>query len=506
MFLISGCTSLCAASFLSKGGIIMAVLDELQPQRVFYYFEEICKIPHGSYHVEDLAKYIVTVAKSLNLLVKEDKYHNILIKKPASPGYENAPAIILQGHMDMVCEKEDGVQHDFLVDGLMLEKNEEYVYAAGTTLGGDDGIALAYGLAILEDNTLKHPPLEVLFTSEEEVGMNGAIGFDISSVSGNYLINLDSEEEGIVLISSAGGESVTLSKTVAYEEPKGVAYQLMVSGLAGGHSGADIHLGKANANVLLARVLSDLSEEYEIRIANIHGGSKHNAIPQQAECIVYLKGDNAWKGMELVKEAQQLFQKEYEKVESSIKVTLCLLKEAQCKAYSMEFSKELIELLYIVPDGVYAMSNDMQGLVESSENFAVISEEKEQISLLFSLRSQNTKGLEQMKKELQQISEKTDFKMTLDSWYPSWEYEPNSKLRELLLSCYEEQYHKKMRVEAIHAGLECGILASKKKLDIISIGPDILGIHTPRERLNIASTKRTYELLVSLLERCIELK
>lgn len=498
------------------------VLEGLEPAKVFSFFEEICSIPHGSYHVDAISDYLVEFAMKRGLFVIQDEEKNVLIKKPASIGMEQAPAVILQGHMDMVCEKEPDFDFDFLKDGLRLMVQGDDITAEGTTLGGDDGIAVAYALAILDDDTIVHPALEVVLTTQEEVGMEGAFGFDVSHLQGKYLINIDSEEEGTVLSSCAGGVNLTARYPLSYGKPKGICFDLTIHGLKGGHSGADIHLGRGNAITLLFRLLDYFfTKDISFQLAYLEGGGKSNAIPRKSMAGIYIdKADQAI--METaVEEFLSKVRQEFAGREDEIYVDVSSCEQQYERVYDDLPAKLLVRTMSHIADGVYRMSKDIKGLVETSSNLGILSAKEEAVDLVFSLRSSVEKELNELLHELRQymldaaasfieVYGKDRIKtfspvIEESNRYPGWQYKKDSKLRKLVCQIYEEQNHEPMKIEAIHAGLECGIFASRMDVDIVSIGPDILDIHTPKETLKIASTRRMYELLLEVLKRMGEL-
>lgn len=497
------------------------VLQGIEPVKVFSFFEEICAIPHGSYHVDAISDYLVEFAKTRGLFVIQDKEKNVLIKKPASIGMEQAPAVILQGHMDMVCEKEQDIDFDFLKEGLRLKVQGDDVTAEGTTLGGDDGIAVAYALAILDDDTIVHPALEVVITTQEEVGMEGAFGFDVSLLQGRYLINIDSEEEGTVLTSCAGGVTVTAEYPLLYDKPEGSCFEITIHGLRGGHSGADIHLGRANAIVLLFRLLDKLyTKNIAYQIAYMTGGGKSNAIPRKSMAGIYIAEEDRADVEAAIEEFLGQVREEFAGREEEIYVAFSPSEQQYDRVYADSTAKRLVAVMSRIRDGVYRMSEDVEGLVETSFNLGILSEEESMVRAVFSLRSSVETELDGLVHKLREtiLGDTAAYGEVYEeegqSWipvvkessrYPGWQYNKNSPLRQLLCRVYEEQYHKPMKEEAIHAGLECGIFASRMDVDIVSIGPDILDIHTPQETLKIASTKRTYELVLEVLKRMGEL-
>lgn len=488
----------------------MRILGNLNPVRVFYYFEELCKIPHGSYNTKAISDYCVTIAKELGLEVRQDNWNNVIIKKPASKGCENAPVMMIQGHLDMVCETDTDVMHDFETEGLELMIQNGFVTANGTTLGGDDGIAVAMGLAILEDNSILHPPLEVVFTTEEEVGMDGALGLDTSDLKASYLLNLDSEDEGVLTVSCAGGSTMELHRTYKPEIMQGIPCKLTVSGLLGGHSGVEIQNGRANSNKLMAQVLAGMNDAITYRLSSIDGGKKHNAIPRETiACIVLESEQEFQKAASVIDRYQQLFQEAYADSDAGIVLDLqsCgveyKVKNGHVEVLDMDTMNQVIQLLMIIPDGVQAMSQTIQGLPETSLNLGVLttSMETNEIYMEVSNRSSNFAGLKLLEEQIQYCATLSGFTWKNQSEYPGWSYRKDSLLQTTMIEIYRKMFQKDMKIEAIHAGLECGILASKMpELDIVSMGPDILDIHTPQERLSIESVQRTYAYVLAVLE------
>lgn len=488
----------------------MNILAGLEPSRVFYYFEMLCGIPHGSYHTKELSDYCVFVAKKLGLTVQQDEWMNVVIKKPASKGCENAPVLMLQGHLDMVCEKEPDSIHDFEKDGLQLLVQDGYVTAKKTTLGGDDGIAVAICLAILEDDTLQHPPLEIVLTTEEEVGMEGAIHLDTTDLEAEYLINLDSEEEGVLTAGCAGGSTLELHLPYTEKTVSGLPYTVTISGLAGGHSGVEIQKGRANSNRLMGQLLTKLSETTNYELCFVNGGKKHNVIPNRTTAgLVFPDSDAIIQAEGIVSHMQTLFTQAYEDTEAGIQVKLEPMPQenktdTQVSVLDSETKTRLLYLMTVLPNGVQAMSQTVPGLPETSLNLGVLctrSGKDPEIYIEISNRSSNHAALVLLEQQLTVIGLAAGCTCQIQSAYPGWSYRKDSKLRELMLSIYRKLFKREMEIEVIHAGLECGILASKlPDLDIVSVGPDILDIHTPQERLSIASVARTYDYIREVIQ------
>lgn len=480
----------------------MGVLSNLEPKEVFYYFEELCKIPHGSFNTKQISDYCVNFAKEHGLTYFQDEKNNVIIVKDATPGYENAPAVMLQGHLDMVCEKEPGCPIDFEKDGLDIGIDGDLLYAKGTTLGGDDGIAVAYGLALLAANDIAHPKLEVILTSDEEVGLLGAEAIDLSMLEGKMLINMDSEEEGIFLTSCAGGASVEMTLPISRKKAEGVAYKLSLEGMVGGHSGTEIQKGHGNSNKLMGRILYTVSKKTEIEIETLKGGSKDNAIPRQTIADVLVKEEDCAAFEEAVKEVEAELKNE-QKVgdpDLTVKIEKSGVKEAMVLDRSSK--THVFMMLVLLPDGVQAMSMELENLVETSLNLGVLDLTEETLRLICSVRSSVETAKAFLIEKLTVLTEYAGGSVEVRGAYPGWEYQAESHIREVFVEAYEALYNKKPAIEAIHAGLECGLLSAKVPgLDCISLGPDMTGVHTTEERLSISSTKRVWELLVEVLKR-----
>ena len=460
------------------------IIKGYQPQKLFEYFEEICAIPHGSGNEAGIADYLVAFAMSHGLAYHRDAVNNVFIKAPATKGLEDRPAILLQGHTDMVCEKNNDTVHDFLRDGLKLFVEDGWLGARGTTLGGDDGIAVAMMLAIL-DGQMPHPAVECLFTVEEEVGLLGAESFDYSLVSAKRMINMDSEDESVVTAGCAGGLRTDLSIPVTYEAAKGTAVEIKIGGLAGGHSGADVHLGRANANKLMGRLLLALSKEFDFGLCALEGGSKDNAIPRECTAVVCGKG--------LLSMPAKVA-----KLTNEIKSELCAADAGffmQCKTLAApdtcmdkDSTARVVCAMGTVANGVLAMSNNIEGLVEYSRNLALSS------------RSAIESQLDASIDDLDALATLCKGSARHHSRYPGWSYAVESPLRDQYLTAYEGLFGKTPEVSVIHAGLECGIIRSKlPDMDMISVGPNMRDIHSPAERLDLASCERFWQVIAKML-------
>lgn len=478
----------------------MNVLKDLNPKKVFGFFEEMCQIPHGSGNEKAISDYLVNFAKERNLeVIQEEKEPNVIIRKPATEGYENIPAVIIQGHMDMVCEKDSDVDHDFEKDPLNLMIDGDFVKAKGTTLGADNGIAVAYGLAILDASDLKHPAIELFVTTNEETGMYGAIAADPKNLKGKTLLNIDSEEEGVFLVSCAGGVTNTVNIKAEYEDAKNEALRIEINGLKGGHSGQEIGKQRGNANKIMGRLLNSIKNEVEFNIVTICGGSKHNAIPREAEVIITTEVSNVSKVQEIASNVLKTVKEELRVQDPDITITV---EKSECKKQlTKDVTEKIVSYLVLVPDGVQTMSEDIKGLVESSLNLGVIEFNEDKITFVSSIRS-SVKSLKYaIADKIASLAKLIGAELVSDSDYPEWQYEPNSKIRDLSIQTYKELTGEDAKIDAIHAGLECGLLKEKMQdVDMISFGPNLYDVHTPSERMSISSVEKVWNFIVKLLE------
>lgn len=481
----------------------MRVLEGLEPASVFRYFEEICAIPHGSRDTKQISDYCVAFAKEHNLRYRQDGHNNVIIWKDGTKGYETAAPVMLQGHLDMVCEKESGVSIDFEKDGLALQLEDGKISAAGTTLGGDDGIAIAYALAILESDEIPHPPLEVVFTVDEEIGMLGAIALDCSDIQSRVLLNIDSEEEGYLLVSCAGGSTATVCLPVEREEKKGLPATVKIDGLQGGHSGVEIDKGRGNACQLLGRALYLLHRDCEVRIEQVEGGLKDNAIPREAYARVLVDADKADKCAAMIAKLSEQLANEFSVTDSDVKASWICENEAETAAVmTEEATGNVISALVNLPGGIQKMSFSIPGLVQTSLNMGILKTKQDEVVCSLSVRSSVESEKTALQEKIACLAERLGGKVICDGEYPAWEYREDSPLRNLMVEIYEEQYGEKPVVQALHAGLECGIFAGRLPgLDCISFGPNIKDIHTPKEEMDAASVKRTWEYLLEILKR-----
>ena len=479
----------------------MSVLESLEPKEVFHFFEEISKIPRPSYKEGQISDYLVNFAKERNLEVYQDEIKNVVIIKEATRGYENVEPIIIQGHMDMVCEKEPGYEIDFEKEGLTLQVNGDYLSAKGTTLGGDDGIAVAYALAILDSHTIAHPRLEVIITVCEEVGMDGATALELPMITGKRMLNLDSEQEGGMLVSCAGGCTTVCKLPVSFTSEHGQIVTVRIGGLLGGHSGDEIDKQRGNSNQLMGRFFMRLQEKTEFRIAELGGGAKDNAIPRETHAKLIIREEKTEVFLQEIEQYQAILTKEYQSSDPGAKIEGEVLKENEVDAMSFEDTKKTIFLLVHLPGGIQRMSMDIEGLVETSLNMGILCIKDSAVCMTYSVRSSVQSQKEFLVAKLKSMTEFVGGSISVHGEYPAWEYKKNSPFREQAIAIYEKMYGQKPTVEAIHAGLECGILAGKiKELDCISIGPNMDDIHTTEERLSISSAKRVWEYVLEILK------
>ncbi len=473
-------------------------LAGLEPQAVFACFEKICSIPHGSRNTKAISDYLASFAAEHGIRCIQDKLNNILLFGEGTCGMENHPPVVLQGHMDMVCEKDPDCKLDMAVDGLDLTHDDTCVFARGTTLGGDDGIAVAFAMALLTDKSIPHPPLEIIITVDEEIGMLGAAAMDLSEVKGRTMINLDSEDEGIFTVSCAGGATATISLPAPRRAVYGPCIRLSVDGLRGGHSGAEIHKNRANANKVMGEFLSRIQKLMPLCLTSFSGGSKDNAIPRACQATAVAMGLHLERINETAAALQSEIRENYD--EPDVLVQAFDVDALGGNGLSTEDTAKVIALLNSVPNGVQAYSADMPGLVQTSLNLG-IAKLGEQFTATFSVRSSVNQEKQELLSKLRSLAEFHGGSYSQMGEYPAWEYRKDSPLRETMVAAYRKLFGKEPKVLAIHAGLECGLLGQKLPgLDCVSIGPQMHDIHTSREKLEIASTKRTWEFLLEVLK------
>ena len=473
-------------------------LAGLEPAAVFGYFEEICSMPHGSGNTKQISDYLVNFAKAHDLRYIQDDADNVIIFGDATPGYEDHPAVILQGHMDMVCEQDSDCTIDMAKEGLDVTYEGNLVYAKGTTLGADNGIAVAMGMAILADKTIAHPPIELLITSDEEIGLLGAAAVDLSELKGRTLINLDSEGEGIFTVSCAGGCVANIGLPVERHAVYGPCIRLVVDGLKSGHSGADIHRNRANANKVMGEFMSRIQKLMPLCLTSLSGGAKDNVIPGSCQATLVAMGINLERINGIAEQLQAEIREQYD--EPNAMVQAFDVDALGGNSLSTESTAKVISLLCAAPNGVQAWSKDIEGLVQTSLNMGVV-KLGDKMNVTLSVRSSVNSEKREVLDQLKKLAEMFDASYAEDGAYPAWEYKKESRLRDVMVSTYREMFGKDAKVEAIHAGLECGLFSEKLPgLDCVSIGPQMHDIHTSRERLEIESTKRTWDFLLAVLK------
>ena len=469
-------------------------------KNVLHYFCEISEVPRGSGHNEKISAYLAEFAKEHGISYVQDESLNIIMYKPASEGYEAHTPVIIQGHMDMVCVTEPGTAHDFENEPLKLFVEDGYIGAKGTTLGGDDGIAIAMGMALMADDTISHPALELVITTDEETGMDGAKNLDASLLKGKYMLNLDSEEEGTVLAGCAGGLGAEIILPIKKESAGGHKVCVTVSGLQGGHSGSEINRNRTNAVLLLARYLFEVRETAEYAVISMYGGEKSNAIPSFAQAEIVVDSSEREEFKAATKALLEKYRKELAVSEPEVSIQLEEQGEGKYEIMHPTSFEKLLFLLINAPNGVQAMSASLPGLVESSLNLGIFSAKDESAHFRYSVRSSVGSYKYYIRDRLAYLAEFMGAEFVSGAEYPAWEYRPDSPLRDLFIRVFREDYGYEPKVEAIHAGLECGLICEKiPDIDIVSLGPDMCAIHTPKERLGIESSVRVYRFIEHLL-------
>lgn len=477
----------------------MAILEHLEPRGVFRFFEEMCAIPHGSANTKAVSDWLMAFARERGLEAYQDQLNNVIIIKEATAGYENAPAVILQGHMDMVCEKAPDCEKDMEKEGLDLAVDGDTVYARGTTLGGDDGIAVAMALALLDADDIPHPRLEAVFTVDEEIGMLGAVGMeDVSMLRGRRMLNLDSEVEGVFTVSCAGGNLTKCTLPVRRETFGAEFLTVTVGGLRGGHSGVEIDKGLGNACMLLGRVLTACGRETALRLVSVSGGLKDNAIPREASAVVAAADAREIRAVCARLDAE--LKNEYRTTDPEVFV---FVRDGGAGLPMDEDStRRILAFLTCAPNGIQAMSADIPSLVQTSLNLGILTTGDETVDASFCVRSSVDSQKQMLVERLECLTETLGGSVGVFGDYSGWEYRSDSPLRELLVEVFTEQYGHAPKIEAIHAGVECGIFAGKLPgLDCVSMGPDLTEIHTCRERLHIASVQRLWAMVLETLKR-----
>ncbi|MGE5313266.1 MAG: aminoacyl-histidine dipeptidase [Acidobacteriota bacterium] len=478
-------------------------IEGLKPERVFYYFQEINKIPRGSKNEKAISNYIVDTARALGLEAKQDKSLNVVVRKPASPGREQAKSVCLQGHLDMVCEKNNDTVHDFEKDPIELVRDGNFLKANGTTLGADNGIAVATNLAIMEDKSLEHGPLEFLFTTDEEQGLNGANNLSADFLQSRTLLNLDSEEEGDLFVGCSGGRNTMASWTLDTKPvpAKHAAVQITVKGLKGGHSGLEIDKGRGNALKILNRALLAL-DSYGTHLASINGGNKSNAIPREAEALIFAPVKNLDAIQALIAEYNSTVHAELATVEPDLSITMEVKPKVKAgKVIKNKLARRIMQTLSALPHGVIKMSADIKELVETSTNLAIVKTDKKRITVTTSQRSSVASEIDEVCQMVANCFELGGADVEASEGYPGWKPNLDSPILKVAKETYKKLYDKDTNVKAIHAGLECGIIGEKiPGMDMISFGPTMEGVHSPDERLHIDTVERFYNFVLAILK------
>ncbi len=477
----------------------MSSIETIEPKAVFHWFAELSRVPRGSKNEQAVSDFLVAFARERSLEVYQDDALNVIIKKPGTKGYEQSAPVILQGHMDMVCEKTADSPHDFLKDPIKLIVDGDWLHADKTTLGGDDGIAVAYVLALLDADDIPHPPLEILITTDEETGMTGAMNLKPDHLDGKLLFNIDSEEEGVFLVSCAGGANALVSFDIETEPVKNDALSIMIDGFTGGHSGVEIDKQRANSLKVLARVLHALKSEQNINIVSISGGTQHNAIAKEAE--VQLTVSDVAAAQKIIAKITEDIQNEYRTTDPDLHIAASPCACEKQTMFTGALTNNLIDFMMMVPNGVQYMSMDIQGLVQTSVNNGILRADEKTACFTISVRSSLKSALDEVLLVIKTCAERTGGTFVKDSEYPAWEYAAESRARDTAVAVYKELTGEEPLINAIHAGLECGLI--KKiipDIDALSFGPNLYDVHTPNEHLSISSAERVWKFLLKLLE------
>lgn len=489
--------------FRKEDDIMEYKITGYKPEKLFHFFEEISSIPRGSGNEKGISDYLVKFAEDRGLWVHQDESMNVIIKKAGSKGAENKAPVMLQGHIDMVCEKLAGTEHDFEKDGLKLVVKDGVLSAEGTTLGADNGVAVALMLTVLDDESINHPPVECVFTTEEEVGLNGAQNLDKSLITARTMINMDSEEEGVATVSCAGGLRISLTRPVKREHREGTLLQVKAEGLLGGHSGMDIDKGRQNANLLMARMAAGIMKDTDAVLVNFAGGTKDNAITRESTAsFLYTDKAEAEKAEKKACDLAAVFADEIASEEPDFSCEISLEENKEADVIPEADAKALIGLLRLVPNGVFKRNTTMDGFVVVSSNLGVVRTDEEKITVIAAPRSSVASYQEDTKDRFATLAETFGFDMSCSGEYPGWSFKEESEIREVFKESYRELFGSELKVEAIHAGLECGLFAeAMPDLDAIAVGPTLNNVHTPDENAPLDSLERFYELLIDVLSR-----
>lgn len=479
------------------------ILSSLEPKQLFHHFEELTRIPRGSGNEKAVSDYLKKFGEDLGLDTIQEDCLNIIIKKPGTEGYENGPRVILQGHMDMVCAKDEHMEFDFEKDEIPIVIDGDMIKTKGTTLGADNGIAVAMAMTLLESKDIPHPPITALFTVSEETSMGGAEKLESEHIEGDILINVDSEEEGIMTTSCAGGVDNILKLPIMLDDKDSKSnkgYKVSIRGLLGGHSGIEINKNRGNAIILMGRLLDEMREELHFDIFTIAGGEKINAIPKYSNASIAIDSEDSEELNNVVKKCNDMFSNEFKTADPGITLSLeeC---DVPDKVFSIETKNACIDVLKLIPNSVQTMSADIEGLVESSTNLGVLELEDDSILFRSAVRSSVLTLKYEINSKIEILAHLNGGKMILQADYPEWEFKKESRIRDLMAKLYKAKYGEEMEVAAIHAGLECGLLKEKVgDIDMISIGPNLYDVHTPNEHLSISSTQRVYDFIGDVLK------
>lgn len=473
-----------------------------EPSEVFTYFEELCAVPHGSGNMNAISGYCMNFAEKNGLKAINDSCGNVVIFKPGTKGYENSEPIILQGHLDMVCQKDDVSSVDFEKDGLDIFEDGDFIGAKGTTLGADNGIAVAMIMAVLAGKEIAHPPIEAVFTTDEEIGMLGAEKLDVSVLKGKKMINLDAEESDTLTVSCAGGSDFKLSVPFSANIKHGFSLLVEISGLKGGHSGVEIDKGRVNANILMGRLLCHAQNHADFEISSINGGSKCNAIPFACSAVLVAENAGALALAEILLNCAETIKNEISGREENCDIKINCGNEGDFEVFDAVTRDKIIYMLLTTPNGIVNMSTEIEGLVETSLNLGILKTEKDKVVMQYALRSNKISALDFLEEKLSRFAVYNGGSYEISGKYKPWEYNADSALRELYISVYNKKFGRPPKIAAIHAGLECAVFTSKiDGLDCIAAGPDIFAAHTVNERLKISSVKSIFELLCDLLKK-----
>lgn len=481
----------------------MAVLENQEPRKVFHFFEEMCQIPHGTFDTKRISDYCVAFAKERGLEVIQDEANNVIIRKPGTAGYEESEPVIIQGHIDMVCEKTADSKHDFKTDGLDLYVEDGYLKARDTTLGGDDGIAVAMAMALLDSDDIPHPPIEALFTVDEEDGMGGAHAIDLTQLKGRKLINLDSEEEGILTTGCAGGIQYVTEIPVEREVRDGSLVKIRIHGLLGGHSGAEIHKQRGNSHKMMGRLLYHIAREIPFRLVSVGGGSKDNVIALDTSAELLADKEQASAILDMANDMAAIWKAEFMGEEPGLTVDTEVSKVSGCRAFGEASTEHVITYLELCPNGLVEFSRKLEGVVETSLNTGVVETKEDCVRTVCMIRSSVESRKHQLKEQMELCAKASGGAGRVVGEYPAWQYDPDSELRRIMVDTYRELYGSEPVVSVIHAGLECGLFLGKRSdLDCVSCGPNVLDVHSVNEKLEIASTQRSWDYLKAILKNC----